>query len=188
MPTQSSGPISFADINSALGTGTPLSFNQLYRGGPFVPDITPNSDIPTSGEINMQEMYDTWGIKTKSFTVTVGTHNSGKKKGALFGFGTGFGSISNGTFLTYNGTMTITGLYYSTTDQAWFLTISSTSSPADNNSTFVNVSVSGYSIGGVRGSATNTQVVGNSREWEWSVLSTSHPTSGTIACTLHHYG
>ena len=193
MPTQSSGPISFADINSALGTGTPLSFDQLYRGGIFVPNITPNDDIPTSGEINMQEMYSTWANKVLSFTITVGTVNVAGKKGRYYGYGVtkkggSFGSISTDTFLTPSGPITIEGLYYSTGTHAWHLHLSSASAPSDTDLSFRSVSMSGYNINGIRSNATTNQPIGTSRRWNWVVKSTTHPTSGTVACTLNYYG
>lgn len=191
MPTQSSGPISFSDLNSALGTGTPVSFNQLYRGGTFVPNITPNNDIPTSGTINMQEMYSTWANKTLAFTITVGSIPV-SRKGYYFGYGAttkggSFGSISNRTFLTPNGPMSIDGLYYSTLSHAWHIHISSAAAPADTDLTFKNVNITGF-FNGIRSARTTTQVAGTSRRWNWIVKSTSHPTSGTIACTLNYYG
>lgn len=191
MPTQSSGPISFADINSALGTSLPLSFNQLYRGGIYVPDITPNDDIPTSGEINMQEMYSAWGGKTLSFTITVGSIPvSGK--GYYYGYGAtkvggAFGSISASSFLTANGPVVIEGLYYSTGTQAWHLHLSSASAPVNTDVTFRSISMASYFTLN-RSSATSTQPIGTTRRWNWSVKSTAHPTSGTVACSLHYYG
>ena len=194
MPTQSSGPISFADINTALGTGTPLSFNQLYRGGSFVPNITPNSDIPTSGAINMQEMYNTWGTKTKSFTMTVGSTGGKSGKGYLYGFGLmgaspgQFGSLSSRTFLTANGTMTIDGLYYSTTTHAWHLHLSSSSLPPNTDVTYVSLSVSGY-FNKFRSAASSTQVAGLTRRWNWTMPpGSTYPASGTVACTINYYG
>lgn len=193
MPTPSSGQISFLNLQNTFGTGSPVSFSQLYRGGTYVPDITPDNSIPTSGPIEIDDFYGTWGRKTLSFTITVGASTGKGKKGSLYGYGllvkgATFGSISNSTFLTPNGTMTIEGLYYSTGSSTWHLQLSSTSAPANTDLSFRSVSVSGYSINGIRSAATSTQTVGTARRWNWVVGSTAHPTSGTITCTLNYYG
>ena len=194
MPTQSSGPISFADLRNFLGTGAPTSFNQFYRGGTYVPDIVPNDHVPTTGEINIQEMYSTWIQKTLSFTITVGHHGAGKsKKGNLYGYGIAvkggaFGSISQNTFLTPSGPVTIEGLYYNTTSRSWNLQLSGASAPADDYTSFGAMTVEGFNVNGVRTAATSTQTSGTARKWTWVVTSTAHPTSGTINCTINYYG
>lgn len=193
MPTQSSGPISFADLRSFLGTGSPVSFNNLYRGGTFVPDITPNNHVPPSGSIDLQDMYDTWANKTLAFTITVGSVAASSKKGRYYGYGVtkkggAFGSISTNSFLTPQGPVTIEGLYYSTNTHAWHLHLAAVSAPVDSDLSFKSVALTGYPFSGVRNAATTSQAVGNTRRWNWVVTSTSHPTSGTIACTLNYYG
>ena len=186
MPTPSSGPISFLNLKTAFGTSDPVPINTLYRGGSNVPNISPNNNIATSGQTSLHDYYSTWGNKTLSFTITVGSSSITKKKGTVFGYGSGFGSISGGSFLTPNGTMSVQALYYDTGTSHWHLKIGSTSAPANSNLTFKQVSVTGYSVGGIR-SAGITTTVGNSRLWKWSA-STSHPTSGTIACSIQYYG
>lgn len=190
MPTPSSGQISFLNLQNTFGTGSPVSFSQLYRGGTFVPNITPDNAIPTSGPISIDDFYGTWGKKTISFTMNVGARAGKKgKKGSLYGFGTGFGSISSNTFLTPNGVMTIRALYYSTANAKWHLKLSHVgSAPADTDLSFRQLSVSGYNVNGVRSARTNTSVVGNSRQWAWHVTNTAHPTSGTVTCTIQYYG
>jgi hypothetical protein len=193
MPTQSSGPISFADLNSFLGTGQPVSINTLYRGGTFVPDITPNDHVPSTGTIDLQDLYDTWANKTLSFTMTVGSVQAATKKGRFYGYGLttksgSFGSLSTDTFLTPLGPIVIEGLYYSTNTHAWHLHLRSVNAPANSDLAFKSVSLNGYSFNGARSVATTTQVVGDTRRWNWVVKSTSHPTSGTISCTLNYYG
>jgi hypothetical protein len=192
MPTQSSGPISFADLNTFLGTGRPLSINELYRGGTYVPDITPNDHVPATGAVNLQELYDTWANKTLNFTINVGSVTV-SRKGYYYGYGVttkggSFGSISVSTFLTPSGPITIEGLYYSTGTQAWHLHLSSASAPSDTDLTFRSVSMSGYNINGVRANATSNQPIGTVRRWNWHVKSTAHPTSGTVSCSLNYYG
>lgn len=192
MPTPSSGSISFLNLKNTFGTGNPVSMATLYRGGTNVPNITPDNSIPTTGPISMHDFYSTWGKKTLSFTMTVGSVPY-LKKGYFFGFGRltkggSFGSLSTSVFLTPNGTMTIEGLYYSTGTQAWHLQLSSASSPADSDLSFRNVTVSGYNIGGVRSARNSTIQLGTARRWNWHAATNSHPTSGTIACTISYYG
>jgi hypothetical protein len=192
MPTPSSGQISFQNLQNTFGTGSPVSFSQLYRGGAYVPNITPDNSIPTSGPIAIDDFYSTWGRKSLTFTVTIGSiAGKGKKgkKGSLYGFGAGFGSISASTFLTPNGPMTVQGLYYSTGDARWHLKLSHVgSAPADTDLSFRQVSVSGYNINGVRSARTSTSTSGNSRKWAWHVTNPAHPISGTITCTIQYYG
>jgi hypothetical protein len=192
MPTQSSGPISFQNLSTFFGAGEPVSLRDYYRNGTHVPDITANDHVPTAGAISLESLYDTWERKVLAFTITVGSH-AVSGKGTYFGYGNlgggvTFGSISANSFLTPNGTMTITGLYFNTTSHEWHLQLGSTSVPANDDQTFRSVSVTGYTVNGVRASAHTTQSFTNARRWNWATKSTSHPTSGTINCSISYYG
>lgn len=192
MPTPSSGPISFQNLNNVFGTGNPVPMNLLYRGGTYVPNIAPDNSIPTSGPISLQDFYSTWGRKSLAFTITVGNGTGGKgkgKKGLCYGFRQGaFGQISSNSFLTPNGTMQVRSLYYSVGLGSWILQLSSTSAPGDTDLSFRSIAVSGYSVGGVRASRTSTSSISNYRTWRWNVGGGSHPTSGTISCVINYYG
>ena len=189
MPTQSSGPISFANLNSFFGTGTPVSINEFYRAGTYVPNISPNNHVPTSGAISLQELYDTWALRTLAFTVTVGSISAGKGKGTYYGFGSGFGSLSNGSFISPNGTLTIQGLFFNTNNNTWNLQLScSGSAPDDTDLSFTGLSVSGYPFTGSRSARSATSVNGTTRQWTWTQSGTAHPTSGTISCSLTYCG
>jgi hypothetical protein len=187
MPTPSSGPISFLNLRDTFGV-SPTPINQLYRAGANVPDITNNNAIPTSGIVSLNEYYSTWGNKTVTLTVTVGSITGGKT-GTRYGFGPGFGSISSNSILTPNGAITIEGLYYSSGNATWHLQLANSgSAPVDTDLSFKQVSVTGYSVNGVRSARTNTYVIGNSRNWAWQVTNTAHPTSGTVTCSIQYYG
>lgn len=197
MPTPSSGPISFLNLRNAFGVPTPTPLDQMYRGGPYTPNIAVNNDVPTSGTISLQEFYSTWGRKTMVFTINVGSTPIPYKKGkgSYYGYGVlgkkkggSFGSISQDTFLTPLGTMVIEGLYFSTGTNAWHLQLRTTASPPDTDLSFRSVSVTGYSINGVRSARTSTQVTGTARRWNWQVTNSSHPSSGTITCSINYYG
>lgn len=196
MPTPSSGPISFLNLKNVFGAPSPEPINLLYRGGAYVPNITPNNDVPTSGEISLQEFYSTWGNYSLSFNMTIGSHSAKGKKGLYYGYasnvqGASFGSIGSNTFLTPNGTMTVRGLFYSTGDASWNLWLSSSSAPSDTDLVVKQIAVNGYSIGGdgIRSARTGTGVSGTSRYWKWSTFKkATFPTSGTVSCTLSYYG
>jgi hypothetical protein len=198
MPTPSSGPISFLTLRNAFGVPTPTPINQMYRGGAYTPSIGVNNAVPVSGAISLQNFYSTWGRKTMVFTINVGSTPIPYKKGkgSYYGYGIGglkkkggsFGSISQDTFLTPTGTMVIEALYFSTGTNAWHLQLRSTAAPADSDLSFLSVSVSGYSINGVRSARTSTQATGTARRWNWQVPSASHPSSGTITCSINFYG
>lgn len=190
MPTPSSGQISFLNLQNTFGAPSPVSFSQLNRGGTYVPNITPNNAIPTTGTVSIDDFYSTWGRKTTTFTITVGSAAGKKgKKGSIYGFGSGFGTISLNNFLTPNGPMVIQGLYYSTGNAKWNLELSHVgSAPADTDLSFIQVAVSGYNINGIRSARTNTYTSGTSRSWAWQVSNTAHPTSGTVTCSIQYYG
>ena len=194
MPTPSSGPISFQNLRSVFGTGNPVAINTLYRGGTHVPNIPIDNSIPTSGTISLQNFYNAWGNKTVSFTFTVGSHSSGKKKkGALYGAGVmpgnvTFGSISAPTFLTPLGVLSIAGVYFNTGSSSWNLQLAGTSAPVDSYQAFAALTVSGYTSGITILNKSASSASGNVRNWSWVGHGTSHPTSGTISCTLHYFG
>lgn len=185
MPTPSSGPISFLNLKNAFGTSNPVPLNTFYRGGSNVPNISPNTNIATAGQTSLHDYYSAWATKTLSFTVTVGSSTI-IKVGTAYGYGNGFGSISDGSFLTPSGTMSVQALYYDTGTSYWHLKIGSSSIPNDSDLTFVQVSVTGYSVGGIRSTGVTSTAV-NSRYWKWPA-STAHPTSGTLVCSIQYYG
>lgn len=198
MPTPSSGPISFQQLQAAFGTNSPVSINNLYRGGIYVPNIPVDNAIPTSGTISLNEFYNAWGRKSISFTMTVGSHSTGTKKkkggGSLFGAGrlsdgTTFGSISAPTFLTPSGVVNVVGMYFDTGSSSWTLQLSSASTPPDSYMAFSTVAVSGYTVNTtVLNRTSSTTQSGSTRNWHWTGHGTSHPISGTVSCTLHYYG
>ena len=57
MTLQSSGTITFAQIQSEFGGSNPIGLNEYYRGGANVPNTTTNSSIPTSGTITTANFY-----------------------------------------------------------------------------------------------------------------------------------
>ena len=57
MALQTSGAISLLDIQNEFGGGNPIEISEYYRGGTYVQDAPVNSNIPTSGEISLDDFY-----------------------------------------------------------------------------------------------------------------------------------
>jgi hypothetical protein len=57
MVLQSSGTISINDLVTEFGGSAPHSLSEYYRGGGLVPDTATNANIPTSGQIDMNDFY-----------------------------------------------------------------------------------------------------------------------------------
>lgn len=195
MPTPSSGPISFLNLKNTFGISGPVSMAQLYRGGVYVPNLgtgRANGTIPTTlSGLSLLKFRNSWGNKTRSFTINVGqTAAKKKKKGTLYGFGPTFGSVVGGnpTFISPVGQLTITALYYNAGTSRWYMTLSSASPIPATLEPFKSISMTGYSIGGVLALTTTTTASGNTRTWSWPAASTAHPVSGTVACSLGYYG
>lgn len=74
MVMPSSGTISMQDLRDEFGGSGTISLNAHYRGGSLVPDITPNSGVPTSGTIGLSDFYGaSAGVRVMSSTVAVQT-------------------------------------------------------------------------------------------------------------------
>jgi len=56
MTLQSSGAISFSQIQTEFGGSNPISISEYYRGGDNVLDH--NTDIPESGAVALSDFYD----------------------------------------------------------------------------------------------------------------------------------
>ena len=97
MAIPSSGAISLSTIQTEFGGSNPISLNEYYAGGTYVPAGTSGTygAVPSSGTISIQNFYGTSISETQ--TVTVGTFSF---KGATsYGFTAGgWGSITDGTF------------------------------------------------------------------------------------------
>lgn len=61
MPLPSSGPLSLNDIQTEFGGTNPISINEYYAGGSFVPAGTSgtNGPVPSSGTISISNFYGT---------------------------------------------------------------------------------------------------------------------------------
>jgi len=57
MALQTSGQITLNDIQGEFGGTNPIEIDEYYRNGGLVPDIPANSNVPTSGQINISDFY-----------------------------------------------------------------------------------------------------------------------------------
>lgn len=64
MPLPSSGPLSLNDIQTEFGGTNPISINEYYAGGSFVPAGTSgtNGPVPSSGTISISNFYGTSNV------------------------------------------------------------------------------------------------------------------------------
>jgi hypothetical protein len=75
MAVKSSGPLSLQEIATEFGDTAPHSTSEFYRGGAKVPDAASNSDIPTSGAINIGGFYGAQNRITLNITISSNTNN-----------------------------------------------------------------------------------------------------------------
>ena len=52
-----SGVISLGDLRTFFGDSGTIALGDLYRGGSIVPNISQNNSIPTSGTIDLSDLY-----------------------------------------------------------------------------------------------------------------------------------
>jgi hypothetical protein len=75
MALPSSGSISFSAIQTEFGGTNPISISEYYRAGSFVADGIPaNDNIPTSGQISINQFYG--ALKPYVFNATISTNTS----------------------------------------------------------------------------------------------------------------
>ena len=60
MPLQSSGEITFAQIQTEFGGSNPIGIDEYYSGGANVPSSV--TAVPTSGEIEIADFYGTLDV------------------------------------------------------------------------------------------------------------------------------
>lgn len=205
----SSGALSFSNTSGNLLSGltsswaTPsLSFvalNNFNRGGSYVPDtgLSPNSSVPTSvgvgNPLSLNTLRGCYRYFSTSFTFTVSSrsYTSGDSTYFEYGFQQGlFGSVpSPNSFTTPTGTYSFIGLKHDTGSNNVYIYLSSGSTPANNDNTFVQVNSTGYAGGSyvTRSSFISNVGIGTSRIWQTANFS-GYPTSGTSTATFRYYG
>lgn len=101
------GTVTLADIQQEFGGTEPISLNEYYRGGTYVPDGAGTALIPTSGPISMNNFRG--ASKTVTITYAIiggggaggfGDNNAGEDARGTFGAAGGASSISGTNFQT----------------------------------------------------------------------------------------
>ena len=126
MAMPSSGTITFAQLQTEFGGSNPIGLNEYYRGGSYVPNISANASVPTSGAISLSNFYSAtamspitvssnWGTNSTSSpvtsatrTMTVPSGNPGTIRFVVNNAGaTGKYSKNGGTFTAITDGMTL---------------------------------------------------------------------------------
>ena len=114
MALQTSGAISFANIQTEFGGSNPISLSEYYGGGTYVP-AGANPGIATSGAINMNSFYGGVAATVLTISANVNNYDIGARAIAAGGdkstpviltinAGVTVGSTSSGTAAMYTGT------------------------------------------------------------------------------------
>lgn len=123
MVLKSSGSLSLSEIQGEFGGSNPISMSEYYRGNSYVPNITLNINIPTSGIIDMSDFYNS---SVSSFLISPSATNVNEGDTVTFTITTtnfsgdlywsiSTGSMSNSDFtspanaVTSGGTVFISG-------------------------------------------------------------------------------
>jgi len=172
MALPTSGPLTLADIQTEFGGSNPISLNEYYAGGAYVPAATSGTygAVPSSGEIGIRNFYGTQA-SLDTQTVTVGTY---VVKGITYwGYAASpaFGSIVDGTFNPLSGA-TIIGLYYLTSSGA----VSFALSGVYSNSGWTTLDIGGTSFTRASASFSNS----TNTIWTWTA---SNPFGTTVGAT-----
>lgn len=173
MALPTSGPLTFSNVQTEFGGANPISLNEYYAGGAYVPAGTSGTygAVPTSGAISIRNFYGT-SDALDTQTVTVGTYSI---KGVVYyGYlsSTSTGSIVDGTFNPLSGA-TILNFYYNVTGGLVYFVLSGVYA----NSGWTNVSIAGTNF--TRASATFSN--SSNTQWYWS--SASNPFGTTVGAT-----
>ena len=170
MAVTSSAPIDIGDLVTEFGGSTPHSLTEYYRGGSLVPDTTANASVPASGAISLTDFFGasaSGGDTSDTLTLTIATVLSFR------GFSALGGSISPNTVEFDSWNVTITGLYYNTSDGKLYLTINQNS----GNSGWTSLTLGSTTFN--RTDATYS-VPSTVSHWVWSDGS-AMPSSGTVS-------
>jgi hypothetical protein len=96
------GPVTLSQLQIEFGGTDPVSMNEYYRGGAFVPNSVRNASIPTSGAINLEQFRGSSKTATVTYAIIGG--------GGAGGFGVADdGEANRGTFGASGGNSSISG-------------------------------------------------------------------------------
>lgn len=107
MTLPTSGPLSLSDIQTEFGGSNPISLNEYYAGGTYVPSGTTGTygAVPTSGAISIQNFY---GTQASSNTITIIPGHLVNGTSTWDGFGTTAYTSSPSDFGSISGTNKVT--------------------------------------------------------------------------------
>ena len=182
MPIPASGALSFIDFDYYFGNGnygdfssgpnSNVSLSSYYRGGTYVPNVTPNNSIPTSGQISFNNFRSSTGRVSMSNEIAIGTSGTliGVKNWGTPTFGGALAFLQS-----YNVNFEDQHFYWNSATSTLTYEIGSGSNDAvltNNDFTFVAVATGGsaYPNEYSRSSGTYTAATSTTpNKWTWSV-------------------
>ena len=197
MPIPASGSLSFTDFDYYFGNGnygeissgpnSNVPMSSYYRGGTYVPNITVNNSIPTSGTISFLNFRGATGRVNQNGDTTRGT--SGTLRGVKSWGSPTFG----GSFfflLSYRASFVDQHLYWNSATNILTYELGSGSNDAvliNDDLTFFAVATGGVSFPNeyLRSSATYTAATSTTpNKWTWSSVASDPTTDGTSVMYL----
>ncbi len=119
MVMPASGPISVEGIQTEFGGVNPIGINEYYRGGGYVPNISQNNNIPTSGTISVGNFYNSLNRIVQTITISSNQTNyvlnTAKVSGYLSGLTDVTLVINSGVYISASST----GVYALDVDTSW---------------------------------------------------------------------
>jgi hypothetical protein len=104
-----SGPVTLSQLQIEFGGTDPVSMDEYYRGGAFVPNSVRNASIPTSGAINLEQFRGSSKTATVTYAIIGGGGGGGAGRGDDGGAGYGLFATSGGnSSISGTGVQTIT--------------------------------------------------------------------------------
>ena len=107
MAIPASGQVTLAALQAEYGGTDPISLNEYYRGGLYVPIGTGTATIPSSGEITLEDFRGTSKTATVTYEIIggggaggYGVSDEGENNRDTFGAAGGASSISGTNFQT----------------------------------------------------------------------------------------
>lgn len=76
MALQTSGAITWAQIQAEFGGANPIAINEYYKGGIYVPNTTANNAVPLSGAISASNFYGASAGAALTLTARTVLHTS----------------------------------------------------------------------------------------------------------------
>jgi hypothetical protein len=200
MPVQASGQLTlpgtfdfwfgngnYGDFSS--GPNSNVSLSAYYRGGTYVPNVTPNNSIPTSGGISFNNFRGATGRVSIGESTTLGSSGTliGVKSSGSPQFGGGLGYLNSyrasaGQHLYWNSSTNILTYEVGNSSNDAVLT--------NDDLTFYSISTGGSSYPNeyFRSSATYTAATSTtSNKWTWSVGSSPFGGSGLVYLKTKFY-